>query len=275
MAIYTPGSNAGLPVSILSSLNAPDEAMMEDRELLADRISSTVSSMLGLMGVDADPVQSKEHILLSNIVAYFWAKNQNLSLEVLVRAIQQPPIRKVGVVDIDTFLPEGKRSDLAMKLNNLLASPGFGVWLEGEPLDIQRMYFTPEGKPRISIFCISHLSDTERMFFVSLLMNQLLGWMRQPERHHQLACAVLHGRDFWLPPTHRQSAVEEANDDTAKAGAGVWVGPAVRHAEPGGFGLQSVIEHRDLVFGTIANGARHAAGVGWIARRGFEQWGDV
>jgi len=202
MAIYTPGSNAGLPVSILSSLDAPDEAIMEDRELLADRISSTVSSMLGLMGVDADPVQSKEHILLSNIVAYFWAKNQNLSLEVLVRAIQQPPIRKVGVVDIDTFLPESKRSDLAMKLNNLLASPGFGVWLEGEPLDIQRMYFTPEGKPRISIFCISHLSDSERMFFVSLLMNQLLGWMRQQSGTTSLRALFYMDEIFgYLPPT--------------------------------------------------------------------------
>ncbi len=202
MAIYTPGSNAGLPVSILSSLDAPSEEVMEDREMLADRIESTVSSMLGLMGVDADPVQSKEHILLSNIVAYFWAKGQNLSLEVLVHAIQQPPIRKVGVVDIETFLPESKRSDLAMKLNNLLASPGFGVWLEGEPLDIQRMYFTPEGKPRISIFCIAHLSDSERMFFVSLLMNQLLGWMRQQSGTTSLRALFYMDEIFgYLPPT--------------------------------------------------------------------------
>lgn len=202
MAIYTPGSNAGLPVSILSSLDVPNEAILEDRELLADQISSTVSSMLGLMGVEADPVQSKEHILLSNIVAYFWAKNQNLSLEVLVRAIQQPPIRKVGVVDIDTFLTEAKRSELAMKLNNLLASPGFGVWMEGGPLDIQRMYFTPEGKPRISIFCISHLSDTERMFFVSMLMNQLLGWMRRQSGTTSLRALFYMDEIFgYLPPT--------------------------------------------------------------------------
>jgi hypothetical protein len=202
MAIYTPGSNAGLPVSILSSLNAPSDEVMEDREMLADRIESTVSSMLGLMGVEADPVQSKEHILLSNIVAHFWAKGQNLSLEVLVHAIQQPPIRKVGVVDIDTFLPEVKRTDLAMKLNNLLASPGFGVWLEGEPLDIQRMYFTPEGKPRISIFCIAHLSDSERMFFVSLLMNQLLGWMRQQSGTTSLRALFYMDEIYgYLPPT--------------------------------------------------------------------------
>jgi hypothetical protein len=202
MAIYTPGSNAGLPVSILSSLDAPGEAVMEDRELLADRIESTVSSMLGLMGVEADPVQSKEHILMSNIVAHFWAKGQSLSLEVLVHAIQQPPIRKVGVVDIDSFLPEAKRSELAMKLNNLLASPGFGVWLEGEPLDIQRMYYTPEGKPRVSIFCISHLSDSERMFFVSLLMNQLLGWMRQQSGTTSLRALFYMDEIYgYLPPT--------------------------------------------------------------------------
>lgn len=202
MAIYTPGSNAGLPVSILSSLNAPSAEVMEDREMLGDRIESTVSSMMGLMGIDADPVQSKEHILLSNIVTHFWAKGQNLSLEVLVHAIQQPPIRKVGVVDIDSFLPEAKRTELAMKLNNLLASPGFGVWLEGEPLDIQRMYFTPKGKPRISIFCISHLSDSERMFFVSLLLNQLLGWMRQQSGTTSLRALFYMDEIFgYLPPT--------------------------------------------------------------------------
>ena len=202
MAIYTPGSNAGLPVSILSSLDAPSDEIMEDREILSDRIESTVSSMLGLMNVNADPVQSPEHILLSNIVSHFWAKRQNLSLEVLVRAIQQPPIRKVGVVDIDTFLPESKRTELAMKLNSLLASPGFGVWMEGEPLDIQRMFYTPEGKPRVSIFCISHLSDTERTFFVSLLLNQLLGWMRAQAGTTSLRALFYMDEIYgYLPPT--------------------------------------------------------------------------
>ncbi|MCB1224569.1 MAG: DUF853 family protein [Verrucomicrobiales bacterium] len=202
MAIYTPGSNAGLPVSILSSLDAPGDEVMEDREMLADRIESTVSSLLALMGIEADPVQSPEHILLSNIIAHFWAKKMNLSLEVLVRAIQQPPIRKVGVVDIDSFFPESKRSDLAMKLNNLLASPGFSVWLEGEPLDIQRMYYTPEGKPRVTVFCISHLSDTERMFFVSLLMNQILGWMRRQSGTTSLRALFYMDEIYgYLPPT--------------------------------------------------------------------------
>ncbi|MBK8090796.1 MAG: ATP-binding protein [Verrucomicrobiaceae bacterium] len=202
MAIYTPGSNAGLPVSILSSLNCPPVEVMDDAEALADRIESTVSSMLGLMDIEADPVQSPEHILLSNIVAHCWKKGQNLSLENLVRHIQQPPIRKVGVVDLDSFMPEAKRTPLAMKLNNLLASPGFSTWLEGEPLDIQRMYYTKEGKPRVTIFCIAHLSDTERMFFVSLLLNQLLGWMRTQQGTTSLRAIFYMDEIYgYLPPT--------------------------------------------------------------------------
>ncbi|GAA5143044.1 ATP-binding protein [Prosthecobacter algae] len=202
MAIYTPGSNSGLPVSILSSLDCPPAAVMEDAETLGDRIESTVSSLLGLMGIEADPVQSPEHILLSNIIAYAWKKGQNVSLENLVRHIQQPPLRKIGVVDIDTFCPEAKRTALAMKLNNLIASPGFATWLEGEPLDIQRMYYTPEGKPRITIFNIAHLGDSERMFFVSLLLNQLLGWMRSQQGTTSLRALFYMDEIYgYLPPT--------------------------------------------------------------------------
>jgi hypothetical protein len=202
MAIYTPGSNAGLPVSILSSLDCPSAEVMDDAETLADRIESTVSSMLGLMDIEADPVQSPEHILLSNIVAHCWKKGQNVSLENLVRHIQQPPIRKVGVVDIESFFPEAKRTALAMKLNNLIASPGFATWLEGAPLNIQRMYYTPEGKPRITIFNIAHLSDTERMFFVSLLLNQLLGWMRAQQGTTSLRALFYMDEIYgYLPPS--------------------------------------------------------------------------
>jgi hypothetical protein len=202
MAIYTPGSSAGLQVSILSSLDCPAAAVMDDAEALADRIESTVSSLLGLMDIEADPVQSPEHVLLSNILAHCWRKGQDVTLENLVRHIQQPPVRKVGVVDIDTFLPEAKRTALAMKLNNLIASPGFASWLEGEPLDIQRLYYTPEGRPRVTIFNIAHLGDSERMFFVSLLLNQLLGWMRQQQGTTSLRALFYMDEIFgYLPPS--------------------------------------------------------------------------
>ena len=202
MTIYTPGSNAGLPVSILSSLAAPGDEIMEDREALADRIESTVSSILALCNIEADPVQSPEHILISNIIGHCWGKKQNITIENLVRLIQQPPIRKIGVESVENFFPEEKRNALAMKLNNLIASPGFGVWLEGEPLDIQRMYYTPDGKPRISIFCIAHLNDTERMFFVALLLNQVLGWMRSQPGTTSLRAMLYMDEIFgYLPPT--------------------------------------------------------------------------
>lgn len=201
ISIYTPGSNAGLPVSILSSLAAPGAEFMDDREMLGDRIESTVSSILGLCGIAADPVQSREHILISNIIGWCWQKGQNVTIENLIRQIQQPPMSKIGVENVDLFFPENKRHDLAMKLNNLIASPGFNVWLEGEPLDIQRMYFTPEGKPRITIFSIAHLSDTERMFFVSLLMNQILGWMRAQSGTTSLRALFYMDEIFgYLPP---------------------------------------------------------------------------
>lgn len=202
MAIYTPGSNAGLPVSILSSLSCPPETVLEDREAVADQIESTASSLLGLLGVDADPVQSPEHVLLATIIGHCWKNGQSLSLENLVRHIQQPPIRKIGVIDIDTFMPEGKRTAFAMKLNNLIASPGFSTWLEGEPLDIQRMYYTPDGKPRISIFSIAHLNDSERMFFVALLLNQLVGWMRSQQGTTSLRALFYMDEIYgYLPPS--------------------------------------------------------------------------
>ncbi|NGZ09560.1 MAG: ATP-binding protein [Nitrospira sp. LK70] len=178
MAIYTPGSNAGLPVSILKSFAAPAADVREDAELLRERISTTVTSLLGLIGIEADPIQSREHILLSTILDRTWRKEEDLDLASLIQTIQSPPVSKVGVMDVDSFFPSKDRFALAMKLNNLLAAPGFQAWMEGEALDIQSLLYTPAGKPRLAIFSIAHLNDAERMFFVTLLLSQMVGWMR-------------------------------------------------------------------------------------------------
>ncbi|MEZ5303013.1 MAG: hypothetical protein R3F11_20585 [Verrucomicrobiales bacterium] len=202
VSIYTPGSSAGLPVSILSSLGAPSFEVIDDAELFGERIESTVSSLLGLMGIDADPIQSREHILMSSILGTCWRKEEDLDLAKLIGYIQSPPFEKVGVLEVEAFYPEKKRFELAMALNNLLAAPGFASWLEGEPLDIQRMLYTPEGKPRISIFSIAHLNDTERMFFVSLLFNQTLGWMRAQAGTSSLRALLYMDEIYgYLPPT--------------------------------------------------------------------------
>jgi hypothetical protein len=176
--IYTPGSHAGLQVSVLKSFAAPSQDRRDDAELLRERIGTTVTGLLGLIGASADPVNSREHILLSSILDHAWRKGQDLDLPSLIHQIQTPPVAKVGVLDLESFFPSKERFALAMQLNNLLAAPGFAAWMEGEALDIGRMLYGPSGKPRIAIFSIAHLSDAERMFFVSLLLNETLGWMR-------------------------------------------------------------------------------------------------
>jgi hypothetical protein len=178
IAIYTPGSNAGLPLSVLKSFDAPPPSLVDDTDLFRERISTTVSGLLGLLGIQADPLQSREHILLSNILETSWRAGQGLDLPGLIQKIQTPPLSRIGVFELDAFYPAADRFKLAMMLNNLLAAPGFESWLEGEPLDIGSLLYTPSGKPRLAVISIAHLSDAERMFFVTLLLNQLLGWMR-------------------------------------------------------------------------------------------------
>jgi hypothetical protein len=202
MLIYTPGSNAGLPVSILNSFAAPGKEILEDNDLLRERISTTVSSLLGLVGIEADPIQSREHILLSTILDFTWRAGKNLDLATLIQQLQSPPVQKIGVLDLETFYSSKDRFGLVMALNNLLASPGFNSWLEGTPLDIGQILYTPAGKPRIAIFSVAHLSDPERMFFVSLLMNQVLGWMRTQPGTTSLRAIVYMDEIFgYLPPT--------------------------------------------------------------------------
>jgi hypothetical protein len=179
ISIYTPGSNAGLPLSVLKSFAAPPPELVEDSDLFRQRISTTVSGLLGLLGIQADPLQSREHILISNLLEAAWSVGEDLVLPVLIQRVQSPPLKRVGVFDLDTFYPAAERNKLAMMLNNILAAPGFASWLEGDPLEIDGLLYTPSGKPRLSILSIAHLSDAERMFFVTLLLNQLLGWMRR------------------------------------------------------------------------------------------------
>ncbi|MBX9678707.1 MAG: hypothetical protein K2X38_08070 [Gemmataceae bacterium] len=199
--IFTPGSNAGLPVSILHSFDSPPVELRQDSELLRERVNTTGTSLLGLLGIEADPIQSREHILLSMIFATAWKAGKDMTLAALIQQIQSPPSNKVGVLDLETFFPGKERFELAMQFNNLLASPSFETWMEGQPLDIQSILYTPQGKPRIAIFSIAHLNDSERMFFVSLLMNQILGWMRQQPGTTSLRALVYMDEIFgYFPP---------------------------------------------------------------------------
>ncbi len=200
-AVYTPGSSAGLQVSILKSFAAPAGPVIKDPELLQERIGTTATSLLGLLGVEADPLRSREHILISTILGSAWRQGQDLDLTALIQQIQSPPVTRIGALDLDSFFPAKERFNLATTLNNLLAAPGFDAWLTGEALEIGRMLHTPAGKPRASIFSIAHLSDAERMFFVSLLLNETLGWMRTQSGTTSLRAIVYMDEIFgYFPP---------------------------------------------------------------------------
>jgi hypothetical protein len=201
-AVYTPGSKAGLPVSILKSFDVPSEAVLEDEDLCRELVSTTASSLLGLVGIHVDPIKSREHILLSNLFTHFWHQGKNLSLANLIQSVQRPPFEKIGVFDVESFFPSKERFELAMTLNNLLASPSFQAWTEGEPFDVGGFLHTKSGKPKVSIFYIAHLSDSERMFFVSLLLNQTVAWMRTQSGTTSLRAILYFDELFgYMPPT--------------------------------------------------------------------------
>ncbi len=202
MSIYTPGGSAGLSLSILKSLDAPTIEIRENSESLHELVAGTVMGLLALLKIDADPITSREVLLLSTIIETAWFAGKSLDLAELIRQIQTPPFDTVGVMGLETVFPAQDRFQLAMKINTLVASPGFTVWRTGEPLNIKRLLHTEEGKPRLTILSIAHLSDSERMFFVTLLLNEVIAWMRAQPGTSSLRALLYMDEVFgYFPPT--------------------------------------------------------------------------
>jgi hypothetical protein len=200
-AIYTPGSTNGRPLSIVQSFAAPDPEIMNDADLLQDRVTTAATSVLTLAGIDAEPMRSREHTLIATLFGDSWRAGRDLDLATLITQVQTPPITKVGVVDLESFFPSKERFALAMQLNQLLAAPGFAAWLQGEPLDIDRLLYGEQGHPRVSVISIAHLDDQERMFFVSLLLNEVVGWMRSQRGTSSLRALIYFDEiSGFLPP---------------------------------------------------------------------------
>ena len=206
MTIYTPGSSAGVPLNVIGSMAAPDPGDAADdaafEESKHDEIEGLVSSLLGLVDIDSDPLSGREHILLANIVDHFWSRGLSVSIESLIESVMQPPFRKLGVMQLDTLFPEADRMKLAMKLNGLAASPAFAAWSQGVPLDIDAMLFQPNGDPRAAVVNIHHLSDQERQFVVTLLLSKVVTWMRSQPGSDDLRVLIYMDEVFgFVPPT--------------------------------------------------------------------------
>ncbi len=201
VTIYTPGSTAGRPLSLLRAFVAPPSAIIDDSEALRERVDATATSVLALLGIDADPISSREHILLANLLSHAWMEGRDLDLAGIIGGIQNPPFSQVGVMPLDTVFPPKDRMEFAMKLNNLLAAPGFQNWMKGEPLNTANLLYDPTGKPKGSIISIAHLGDAERMFFMTLLLADILAWVRaQPGTGSLRAILYIDELFGYMPP---------------------------------------------------------------------------
>jgi len=200
--VYTPGSDAGRPVSIVQSLHAPSLSWDRDAEALRETISGTVSAILALVDVESDPVTGREHNLLSTIIERSWRARQDMDLANLIVQTQNPPFDRLGILPLEVYFPEKERVSLSLALNGLLASPRFKVWLEGDPLRIDALLRTPDGLPQMSIFYLAHLSDSERLFFVTLLLEQVRTWLRTQEGTLDLRAILYIDELYGFMPPH-------------------------------------------------------------------------
>ncbi|HSL63806.1 MAG TPA: helicase HerA-like domain-containing protein, partial [Gaiellaceae bacterium] len=202
LTIYTPGSTAGVPLNVVGSLRAPPLSWETEAETLRDEIEGLVTSLLALAGIRADPLASREHVLLSNLVEHAWRAGRDLDLGALIGEIQTPPLRKLGVFEIDAFFPKEERTELALRLNALVAAPSFAAWGEGAALDLQALLFTPEGRPRAAVVYLAHLSEEERQFVVTLVLSKLVTWMRGQSGTSDLRALAYMDEVFgFVPPT--------------------------------------------------------------------------
>ena len=207
--IYTPGSSAGVGVNVLGSFEAPSVEILEDSDTFSSLINATVSSLLSLVAIQSDSLNSKESLLLSNVFHHYWSQGVSLSLEDLIGAIASPPFTKVGVLSLQSFYPQNERLKLAMLFNGLLSSVTFSSWLQGEALDVQNVLYDKNGKAKVAIFSIAHLNDNERMFFVTILLNAYLSWMRR-QRGSSTLKAVLYMDEIFgfFPPSKNPPSKE-------------------------------------------------------------------
>ncbi len=233
-SIYTPGSDAGLPVSILDSLRAPREGWFGYEEAHRERIRGLVTALMALIGRQVDPVKDREHVLVSNIFENAWKAGLDLNLEDIILQVQKPPFAKLGVFDVDTFFPEKDRNKLALELNNIIAAPSFQSWITGEPMDVKHLFYTAEGRARVSIFYIAHLSDAERSFMITLLLENMLAWMRSLSGTTSLRGILYFDEVFGhFPPAPRNPPTKEPLLQLLKQARAFGIGVVLATQNPG------------------------------------------
>jgi hypothetical protein len=238
--IFTPGSGAGQQVDVLHFFDAPEADWDVHEEALRERIGGIVSALLGLVGVDADPLQSPEHILLARIIEHAWRAGDQVDLPKLIQLLQKPPFNQVGVFELETFFPEKDRFTLARTLNNLIAAPGFEEWQEGTPLDVGTLLYADDAgtqfphRPRASIFYLAHLDDAQRLFFITLLLESVRDWVRVQSGSTDLRALLYFDEVFgYFPPYPRNPPTKTPLMALIKQGRAAGLGVVLATQNPG------------------------------------------
>ena len=240
-SIYTPGSDAGLPISILASLRAPQDGWQGNGEAHRERISGIVTALLALAGIDAEPVKDAEHVLLSNIFEHNWKQGRDVNLADIVLQVQQPPFETLGVLPVDQYISEKKRYQLAMTLNNIIAAPSFQSWIHGEPLNIQNMLYQANGRPKVSVFYTAHLNETERMFITTLILESMLSWMRTQSGTTSLRALLYIDEIYgYFPPYPKNPPTKEPLLRLIKQARAFGVGMILATQNPGDLDYKSL-----------------------------------
>jgi len=233
-SIYTPGSDAGLPISILASFQAPRDGWEGNEEFHREQISGMVTALMALIGRQVEPVKDREHVLISNIFEEAWRRGEDLSLEEIILRVQNPPFSRLGVFDVNTFFPERDRFRLAKELNHIIAAPSFQTWISGEPLDMRRLLYTPEGRPRVAIFYLAHLTDNERTFMITLILENMLAWMRSLSGTTSLRAILYFDEIFGhIPPAPRNPPTKEPMLRLLKTARAFGIGLVLATQNPG------------------------------------------
>ena len=266
--IFTPGSEAGVPLNILQSLDPPAVPFESAEEDLRDEIAGFVTGLLGLLGIDADPLRSSEFILLSQLIESAWRAGQGVNLESLIPAVADPPFDKLGALPLETVYPRKERQQLMMALNNLLASPAFAAWRVGEPLDVASLLRAADGRPRLSIVYTAHLSDDERLFVTALILNKVKTWVRQQSGTSTLRALVYIDEIFgYFPPHPANPPTKKPLLTLLKQARAQGVGIVLGHPEPRRPRLQGAGQHRAVAGRAAADGAgpRRGCATAWSA----------
>lgn len=195
LTVLTPGANHGEMVDIFAGMERPE------------RVQNAATSLLKMIKEKNTDAMSPKHAFLSHILHYMDSRQQECDLAALVEYVQEPPFECLGNMFVDDVIPSRTRNALAAKLNGLIAAPSMAAWREGQMLDAHSFTTTEDGRTPVVVYSVAHLVDEEqRLFAVSLLLDEMLYWMRKQPGTDTLRCSLIIDECAGLlPPNQKPS----------------------------------------------------------------------